>query len=282
MSGDDRATDFDDLVRGLAADVDHALDPPAESAAGRGWIVVSISAGLAGLAVLGLAVLSIGTDASEVAAVPSSTPTAIATVVPTPSAEAPAPRPRGIADLADPAWVASVADRSGIPARALTAYAGAALKVATEDPECGLGWNTLAAIGSVESEHGTVHGGEVSPGGVARPTILGIALDGTTTDAIRDSDDGALDGDAVWDRAVGPMQFIPETWALFASDANGDGTADINNIDDAALTAGRYLCASGGDVSVPSDWIAAISSYNSAIEYNNKVAAAATFYGSLR
>jgi membrane-bound lytic murein transglycosylase B len=273
---DDRATDFDDLVRGLAADVEHGVDPPAAPAAGRAWIVLSISAGLAGLAVLGLSILSIGTDATEVAAVPSRTPTALVTVVPTPSAVAPAPRPRGIA------WVASVAERSGIPARALTAYAGAALKVATEDPQCGLGWNTLAAIGSVESEHGTVHGGEVSPGGVARPTIVGIALDGTSTDAIRDSDDGALDGDAVWDRAVGPMQFIPETWALFASDANDDGVADINNIDDAALTAGRYLCASGGDVSDPSDWIAAISSYNSAIEYNNKVAAAATFYGGLR
>jgi membrane-bound lytic murein transglycosylase B len=281
MSEDNRATDFDDLVRGFATDVEHE-DPPVEPVAGRGWIVASISAGLAGLAALGLSVLSIGTDTTEVAAVPSSTPTAIVTPVPTPSAVAPAPRPRGIAELADPAWVDSVSESSGIQARALTAYAGAALKVATEDPDCGLGWNTLAGIGAVESEHGTVHGGEITPGGVAWPTIIGIALDGTSSDAIRDTDGGALDGDTVWDRAVGPMQFIPETWMLFASDGNGDGRADINNIDDAALTAGRYLCASGGDLSDPSDWIAAISSYNSAIEYNNKVAGAASFYGSLR
>lgn len=243
--------------------------------------MLSIGAGLTGLATLGLAVLAAGMGGTPVAAAPTITP--VASLSTTPAAQTPppepSPRPRGVVELPDPEWVATVAERTGIPSRALSAYAGAALRISAEQPGCGLGWNTLAGIGAVETEHGTVHGGSISPGGMARPTIIGIALDGTASEAIRDTDGGVLDADAVWDRAVGPMQFIPETWAMFASDGSGDGLTDINNIDDAALTAGRYLCASGGTLADPSGWIAAISSYNSAVEYNNKVAAAATTYG---
>lgn len=284
MSGDVGITAFDDLVRGLEGPgrSEAALQErtAGRAATGRRWIVLSIGAGLTGLATLGLAVLAAGLGLTPVAAAPTDIPVAYLSappVTPTPPPE-PTPRPRGVSELPDPGWVATVVERTGIPPRALSAYAGAALRISEEDPGCGLGWNTLAGIGSVETEHGTVHGGSISPGGMARPTIIGIALDGTGSDAIRDTDGGALDNDAVWDRAVGPMQFIPVTWALFASDGSGDGLADINNIDDAALTAGRYLCALGGTLVEPSDWIAAISAYNSAVEYNNKVAAAATFY----
>jgi len=59
---------------------------------------------------------------------------------------------------------------------------------------------------------------------------------------IEDSDDGALDGNARWDRAVGPMQFIPETWAYWEADGNQDGVLDPQNLYDAAATAGRFLC----------------------------------------
>jgi membrane-bound lytic murein transglycosylase B len=286
MSADDGTPGFDDLVRGLGetgqADEAEAAawHSSTRAPARRGWIVLSIGAGLAGLASLGLSLLAAGLGGTPVAAAPTDTPVAVISA-PTASPE-PSPdsvsRSRGVSELPDPEWVATVAERTGIPSRPLSAYAGAALRISEESPGCGLGWNTLAGIGAVETEHGTVHGGSISPGGMARPTIIGIALDGTASDAIRDTDGGALDNDPVWDRAVGPMQFIPETWALFASDGSGDGLTDINNIDDAALTAGRYLCASGGTLADPSHWITAISSYNSSLEYNNKVAAAATFY----
>jgi membrane-bound lytic murein transglycosylase B len=62
---------------------------------------------------------------------------------------------------------------------------------------------------------------------------------------IGDTDGGAYDGDPVYDHAVGPMQFIPSTWRRWASDGNGDGRGDPNNIYDAALAAARYLCATG-------------------------------------
>lgn len=59
---------------------------------------------------------------------------------------------------------------------------------------------------------------------------------------IHDSDNGRLDGNGRWDRAVGPMQFIPETWAYWEADGNSDGTIDPQNLYDAAATAGRFLC----------------------------------------
>ena len=87
-----------------------------------------------------------------------------------------------------------------------------------------------------------IQGGSIGDDGVADPAIIGIALDGSSTDAITDTDGGELDGDAEWDRAIGPMQFIPETWQALALDGNGDGVLDPQQIDDAALTAAAALC----------------------------------------
>ena len=160
----------------------------------------------------------------------------------------------------------------------MAAYAGGALAMAEERPECGIGWNTLAAIGFVESEHATIDGTVLDRNGRAQPDIVGIPLDGTESDAIVDTDGGFLDGDAVWDRAVGPMQFIPDTWAEFARDGDGDGFRDPQQIDDAVLTAADYLCEVGGDLTQPDRWIEAIAAYNSHTDYNNRVADAATIY----
>ncbi|SJM54320.1 lytic transglycosylase domain-containing protein [Gulosibacter sp. 10] len=181
-------------------------------------------------------------------------------------------------ELADPAWVAQIASKTGIPERAMAAYAGAALWASAEFPSCGLGWNTLAAIGLVESEHGSIDGGSIGNDGIASPEIIGIPLDGTSTDSIPDTDGGALDGDSEWDRAVGPMQFIPATWQQHGMDGNGDGVADPHNIDDAAVSAAAYLCSSGGDLTQPENWIVAVEAYNSSVEYNNRVAEAANQY----
>jgi membrane-bound lytic murein transglycosylase B len=253
----------------------------------RGRVVVATitGAGLVGVAVLAVAILTSMQAGSLVppSAATTSPPVERRAVPAAPVEEtvATAPSTVSIADLADGEWTARVADRSGIPPRALTAYAGAALRIAEKDAGCGLGWNTLAAIGHVETHHGTIHGASVDSDGLAKPTIVGIALDGTRTDQIADTDGGELDGDSAWDRAVGPMQFIPGTWAEYGRDGNGDGILDVNNIDDAALAAGEYLCGVGGDLTVSSNWIAAIGAYNSSIEYNNKVASAANHYASL-
>lgn len=183
-----------------------------------------------------------------------------------------------VATRIDPVWVAEAAEALGIPERALAAYAGASNAANAHYPECGLGWNTLAAIGHVESEHGQIHGGEIGDDGVATPGIVGIALTGAGTAVHRDTDGGVLDGDLSWDRAVGPMQFIPSTWLLYAADGNGDGVADPQNIDDAALAAAAYLCDVGGNLRVGANFIRALSAYNASVEYNNRVASAANHY----
>jgi membrane-bound lytic murein transglycosylase B len=186
-----------------------------------------------------------------------------------------------IADLPDAAWVSRVAADGAIPERALAAYAGAALEVARTNPSCGVGWNTLAAIGFVETEHASMNGATLRPDGAVTPAIIGIPLDGDGAAAVPDTDGGVIDGDAEWDRAVGPMQFTPSTWQTAAQDGNRDGAKDVNQIDDAALATAMHLCQVGGDLTKADNWIAAISAYNPSVEYNNRVAEAASHYATL-
>lgn len=215
----------------------------------------------------------------ELAEPPAPVP-APAVAPPPPSAAAAAAAPPSRVIAPDPAWVERTAAAAGIPARALRAYAAAALTLSSEDPGCGIGWNTLAGIGAIESAHGS-HGGSVlRDDGYPDPAIRGIPLDGTSSAVIRDTDGGAWDGDTVWDRAVGPMQFIPTTWEQWGADADGDGRADPNQIDDAALTAGRYLCA-GGEMTSVDGWRRAIFSYNNLEQYVDDVAATANRYADL-
>jgi len=183
----------------------------------------------------------------------------------------------GIAALADPAWVAATAAATGIPERALSAYAGASLTLKAEQPSCRLGWTTLAALGFIESGHGTHGGTSLLASGYPGIPIVGPALNGDGFAAIPDSDGGVWDTDPVWDRAVGPLQFIPETWERWGVDGNGDGEYDPNQIDDAVLGAANYLCHSGA-MDTPAGWRAAVFSYNHLEVYVDDVAAAANGY----
>lgn len=164
----------------------------------------------------------------------------------------------------------------GIPASILAAYKQAERTVATTDPNCRLPWQLLAAIGKVES--GQARGGRVNADGTTTSPILGPALNGQGFALIKDTDGGAYDGDAVHDRAVGPMQFIPSTWASWGQDANGDGRKDPNNIFDAALAAGRYLCANDRDLAIAADLDSAVLSYNRSTEYLRTVRSWFSYY----
>jgi len=179
---------------------------------------------------------------------------------------------------ADAEWLTRAAALTGIPARALRAYVAAAATANDSAPGCRIGWNTVAAVGFVESGHGTYGGGHLNTAGQASGPIIGPSLNGAGFAAIPDTDAGALDGDARWDHAVGPMQFIPSTWRLVGRDGNGDGTADPFNIDDAALSAAAYLCAHGRDLSTAQGWTDAIYSYNQSDSYLRQVRAEATAY----
>ena len=167
---------------------------------------------------------------------------------------------------------------NGIPRVALNAYRVATARLANVDPGCGIDWALLAGIGREESDHGRFAGAVLHADGVSTPRIIGIPLNGKGTSLITDTDGGRLDGDTVYDRAVGPMQFIPSTWRAYGVDANGDGKADVFNINDAALTSARYLCAAGGNLRTHAGQVAAVLAYNHSDQYLAQVLALADAY----
>jgi membrane-bound lytic murein transglycosylase B len=170
-------------------------------------------------------------------------------------------------------------DNNGIPVRALQAYRKAASLVDAADATCHIDWALLAAIGRVESNHARFGGNQLDSAGVAQPGIIGIALDGRNgTARIMDSDRGRLDRDTVYDRAVGPMQFIPSTWRVVGVDADGDGVKNPQDMADAATSTGIYLCSGPGDLNRPSDLRAAIMRYNASDSYVRTVTAIAGAY----
>ncbi|MBO4255615.1 hypothetical protein GRC12_17270, partial [Streptomyces griseorubiginosus] len=166
---------------------------------------------------------------------------------------------------------ASVATGGAVPATVFAAYRHAEAELGRTTPGCGLRWQLLAAIGQVESAQ--AGGGRVTSDGTTVTPILGPRLDGGAFAVVRDTDGGAYDGDAVYDRAVGPMQFIPSTWARWGADGNGDGRSDPDNVFDAALAAGRYLCAAGRDLSEAAGLDRAILGYNHSAAYLRTVRA---------
>ncbi|TCM36166.1 lytic transglycosylase domain-containing protein [Kribbella sp. VKM Ac-2568] len=168
---------------------------------------------------------------------------------------------------------------SGIPVVALRAYKQAEARLAVSDPGCDVPWTLLAAIGRVESNHGRFGGAQLREDGSATRRIRGIPLDGRPNVAlIRDSDGGALDGDTVYDRAVGPMQFIPSTWRAVNADGNGDGFGDPNNMFDAAQGAAQYLCTGTSNLRNLAQAAQAVRRYNNADSYVRVVLALARMY----
>jgi membrane-bound lytic murein transglycosylase B len=178
------------------------------------------------------------------------------------------------------AWASPMAVRTDIPLVALEAYALAELRVWQTTPTCGLRWTTLAGIGRTESNHGRSSGATLTSDGRSTPPIYGPVLDGTAGNkSIRDTDQGRLDGDSTWDRAIGPMQFIPSTWNTYAVDADGSGSSDPHDIDDAALAAANLLCAGGRNLTTGAGWWAAVRAYNNVETYIQNVFNAANDYG---
>ncbi len=166
---------------------------------------------------------------------------------------------------------------------ALHAYRNAADFIAAERPECRLSWSVLAGIARVESRHGTYGGARVRADGTTSRRIIGIALDGSPGIMhIADTDGGALDGDSVFDRAVGPMQFIPSTWRMIRRDANQDGRMDPHNLYDATAAAAAYLCRSGSRLDQPAALNRAILTYNRSQPYVDAVLGHRRAYDRLR
>lgn len=188
-------------------------------------------------------------------------------------------------------WAQRHAGKYAIPVRALRAYGYATVVLARAKPECHLGWTTLAGIARVESDHGRFRGAKIAADGVVRPPVRGVPLDGTNGNA-RITDTNS-DGRTVYARAAGPFQFIPDTWKRWGmrSDTGYEAltravavetaakvAGNPDDIDDAALAAGRYLCASGGNLSTYAGWRKAIFAYNHSDAYVRQVHQAADTY----
>jgi hypothetical protein len=173
----------------------------------------------------------------------------------------------GVGD-SDAEQIVATASSSGIPSAALAAYQRAETVINAADPDCHLDWQLLAAIGRVESNHGRADGNTLDDNGLATPGIYGVALNGSnSTTEIVDTDAGAFDHDPAYDRAVGPMQFIPSTWSVVGVDADGDGVRNPQDIDDAALGTAVYLCSGSDDLGTDAGRHAAVYRYNHSPSY---------------
>ncbi|HMJ77433.1 MAG TPA: D-alanyl-D-alanine carboxypeptidase family protein [Iamia sp.] len=164
----------------------------------------------------------------------------------------------------------------GIPPIAMDAYLRAAEGQLAQ--QCGVRWQILAGIARVESNHAA--GRTIADDGTVTPAILGPTLDGSGgTASIADTDDGALDGDQQWDRAVGPFQFIPTSWTAYGTDGNEDGRTDPSNLYDASLGAVDHLCGPDTtDLADPAQLRAALLSYNRSDDYVREVIRWITLY----
>jgi hypothetical protein len=158
-----------------------------------------------------------------------------------------------------------------IPGMVLTAYQNAADRMAKYNPRCNLDWQMLAGVGKVESNH--ARNGQLDSRGNSLEAILGPVLDGKKYKAVPDSDAGRYDGDTVWDRAVGPMQFLPASWSMFIVDGNNDGISNPHNIWDSTFGTAAYLCSGGTDLSVRSNLAEALFGYNHSKPYVDAVLA---------
>ncbi|QNI08129.1 lytic transglycosylase [Mycobacterium kubicae] len=174
-----------------------------------------------------------------------------------------------------PPMIVNAPGALGIPIMALSAYRNAEQKMAAAEPGCGVSWNLLAGIGRIESGH--AGGGAVDARGTAVNPIYGPSLDGTLpgNEVIVQ---GNVGNRVTYARAMGPMQFLPGTWARYAVDGDGDGVPDPQNLFDSTLAAARYLCSGGLNLRDPAQVTAAILRYNNSMPYAQNVLGWAAAY----
>ncbi len=160
-------------------------------------------------------------------------------------------------------------------------------KATAEAASCDVDWAVLGGIAGFVSDHGrmfqpppavpltqveAIEAVSRDVESAAPVPIRGDQLDGEDGRLlITDSDQGEVDGDDEYDRAVGPFQFIPTTWAYYATDANGDGVADPDNLEDSAAAAAQLLC----DLDVDENPTAALTGYFGTDTWNERAQKAA-------
>jgi cell wall-associated NlpC family hydrolase len=165
-------------------------------------------------------------------------------------------------------WASKTSQWLDIPLRAMTGYAKATVTLTKEIPGCHLSWVTLAAVGKVTSDHGRAQGGHVADTG-AMDKALG-------TIEVRDFYNKVVSTA----NAAGPMQLSPSIWGKYKASANGSNP-DVQNIDDAALSTGRALCADGHDLSQGQTWWDSVSALQSSPLFLHRTLATVNVYGTV-
>ena len=188
------------------------------------------------------------------------------TVLPTAAIEAPA----SVGDSVVPRRQRSPPARPATSRRPRSsAYQRAEAVINEADKGCDLPWELIAAIGRVESDHGRF-GGNALDDRRASPVPASTASRSTartTPSGSLDTDAGQYDDDTRFDRAVGPMQFIPSTWSVVGVDGDSDGTRNPQDVDDAALATAVYLCSGDDDLSAEKGQRASVYRYNHSNDY---------------
>jgi hypothetical protein len=175
--------------------------------------------------------------------------------------------------LLSAAWTASIVG------------ANAPLAAAGQRPDPTLPDGTSVPTQAIEAPASVSDGSVLGPGVdgadaaqiISSSSTSGIpsaALDGANrTSEIVDTDAGQYDNDTQYDRAIGPMQFIPSTWSVVGVDADGDGVRNPQDIDDAALGTAVYLCSGSDDLGTDGGRQAAVYRYNHSQSYVDLVLA---------
>jgi len=166
-------------------------------------------------------------------------------------------------------------DRLRIRVVTVDAYVRAAATMNDQPAECAIDWASIGGVSRVESHHGTYLGRSVLASGDLDSPLLGLLLGGAGVATVRDTDGGALDGNSEFDRALGPMQFLPRTWRVFEVDGDGDGDTDPQNMYDATATAAAYLC-NLGQTKRTADFGQRLLGYNNSSAYVTKVMSSAS------
>lgn len=234
----------------------------------RGRAVVVLAAVVVAVAALVVAVQFApdSRPAANTAAVASHAPTTASASPSAPPSSAVPKQPSVPKASEFGAWASRTSQWLDIPLRAMTGYAQATVTLGQEQPGCHLSWVTLAAVGKVTSDHGRAQGDHLEANGtLAKP--LG-------TVEVRDFYSRVVSTA----NASGPMQLSPAIWAKWQRSASG-GKPDPQNVDDAALTTGRALCADGRDLS--KDWWNAVSSLQTAPLFLHRTLATTNVYGTV-
>src|SRR5690606_24403163 len=129
----------------------------------------------------------------------------------------------------------------------------------------------LAGIVRAARRPGRASGGDPTPSGAPSTPLDTIELRTFGGDVISQAG------------AAGPMQLSPAVWEKWAavSDTASGRAPNIQDLDDAALTAGRALCDGGRDLDRGEDWLAGVSALHDEPLFLHRVLATANVYGTV-